>query len=42
MIGKDFSSCSIYMRPGTTDMRKAINGLASLVEQEMKLSPFSP
>lgn len=30
----------IYVRPGATDMRKAINGLAILVEQELELNPF--
>lgn len=30
----------IYIRPGRTDMRKAISGLLMLVEQEMKLNPF--
>lgn len=30
-----------YIRPGRTDMRKSISSLASLVEGEIKLSPFS-
>ena len=31
----------IYLALGSTDMRKAINGLSILVEQAMDLNPFS-
>lgn len=31
----------IYLAVGSTDMRKAINGLSLLVEQAMGLNPFS-
>ncbi len=31
----------VYLALGTTDMRKAINGLSVLVEQAMDLDPFS-
>ena len=31
----------VFVRPRPTDMRKQINGLAVLVEQELELSPFS-
>lgn len=31
----------VYLALGTTDMRKAINGLPELVEQAMGLDPFS-
>ena len=31
---------AIYIRPGYTDMRKAINGLTEIVEAEMKLNLF--
>ena len=31
----------VFVRPGPTDMRKHINGLAVLVEQELELSPCS-
>ena len=31
----------VFVRAGPTDMRKQINGLAVLVEQELELSPFS-
>ena len=37
----DLKKVSIYVKPGKTDMRKQINGLCVLVEQEMKLDPFS-
>lgn len=32
---------TIYVRPGPTDMRKEINGLAVLVEEELACDPFS-
>ncbi len=31
----------IYLAVGSTDMRKAINGLSILVEDQMDLDPFS-
>jgi transposase len=31
----------VYLALGSTDMRKAINGLSILVEQAMSLNPFS-
>ena len=33
---------AIYLHRKTADFRKSINGLALMVEQEMKLSPMSP
>ena len=33
---------AIYLHRDAVDFRKSINGLATLVEQEMKLSLFSP
>jgi len=33
---------AVYLYRGTVDMRKSINGLSALVEQEMQLSPFDP
>lgn len=36
----DISKVQIYIRPGITDMRKAINGLTILVQDEMDLDPF--
>ena len=35
------SSMLVYLALGSTDMRKAINGLSILVEQAMGLNPFS-
>lgn len=40
MFGPRSSSVRILIRPGVTDMRKAINALSVLVEQEMELNPF--
>lgn len=37
----DFRKVQIYVRPGRTDMRKAINGLSIIAEQEMESDPFS-
>jgi transposase len=31
----------VFLAPGSTDMRKAINGLSILVEQAMDLNPFT-
>ena len=31
----------VYIATGSTDMRKAINGLSILVESRMELDPFS-
>jgi transposase len=30
----------VYLRTGVTDMRKSINGLSVIVQEEMKLNPF--
>ena len=35
------SNQKIYLAVGITDMRKAINGLSILVEQDLLLNPFS-
>jgi len=37
----DFSKVKIFIRPGKTDLRKAVNGLAILIEQQMAGEPFS-
>ena len=37
----DLSKISIFVRPGSTDMRSQINGLSVLAEYEMKLDPGS-
>jgi transposase len=31
----------IFIRPGVTDMRKAINGLSMIVQEEIRHDPFS-
>lgn len=40
MFGPRSATPRILVRPGVTDMRKAINGLAILVEQELGQNPF--
>lgn len=42
MILTDFSRMRIYLKLGVTDMRKSINTLSILVQDEMKLDIFSP
>ena len=42
MIGLVISQARIFVRPGATDMRNQINGLALIVEQQMGVSPFDP
>jgi transposase len=37
----DLSKARIFIRPGYTDLRKAVNGLAVIVEQQMRGEPFS-
>jgi transposase len=41
MFGPRGEAVEVFVRPGPTDMRKAINGLATMVEQELKLDPLS-
>ena len=38
MIGLAVSDARIFVRPGATDLRKQINGLAVIVEQQMELA----
>jgi len=40
MMPAQFSG-NVYLAVGSTDMRKAINGLSILVEQAMDFNPFS-
>jgi transposase len=35
-------SIPVYIRTGCTDMRKSINGLSAIVQNEMGHNPFSP
>jgi transposase len=37
----DMSKVRIFIRPGYTDLRKAINGLSVMVEEQMAGEPFS-
>ncbi len=37
----DFKKYRFFLRPGTTDMRKAVNGLSVLIQNEMKHDIFS-
>jgi transposase len=36
----DWAKVNIYIKPGKTDMRKQINGLAAIVESELTLDLF--
>jgi transposase len=37
----DLSKARIFIRPGHTDLRKAVNGLTALVQEAMQGDPFS-
>ena len=37
----DLSKVRIFLRPAFTDLRKAVNGLAMIIEQDMEGEPFS-
>ena len=37
----DISKVKIYLRPGHTDMRKAVNGLTAIVQGKMSEDPFN-
>ena len=37
----NLSTVKIFIRPGYTDLRKAINGLSAIVQTDMKEDPFS-
>ena len=37
----DLSRVRIFVRPGSTDLRKAVNGLSAVVQTEMEQEPFS-
>ena len=40
MITLDVREARVFVRPGPTDMRKQINGLAVVAEQQMDRDPF--
>ena len=37
----DIKKVKIFIRPGTTDLRKAVNGLVVIIERQMAEEPFS-
>jgi len=37
----DLERIKIFIRPGQTDLRKAVNGLSVIVQETMKQDPFS-
>ena len=37
----DLAKTIMYVRPGWTDMRKAINGLSMIVQEDMGQDPFT-
>ncbi|MCL2481572.1 MAG: IS66 family insertion sequence element accessory protein TnpB [Spirochaetaceae bacterium] len=37
----DLSTVKIFLRPGITDLRKAVNGLSVIVQEGIKQDPFS-
>ena len=37
----DFNTVKIFIRPGITDLRKAVNGLAVIIEQQMEVEALS-
>ena len=42
MIALDVRETRVFVRPGCTDMRKQINGLALIAEQVMECKVFEP
>jgi transposase len=41
VIFRNPGSLRVYIRPGRTDMRKAINGLSMIVQENMNRDPFA-
>ena len=37
----DLSKARVFIRPGITDLRKAVNGLSGIIEGQMAGEPFS-
>ena len=37
----DINKVRIFIRPGDTDLRKAVNGLTVMIEEQMRGEPFS-
>ena len=42
MLGDITVAKEIYLACGYTDMRKSIDGLAAVIQQQFKLDPFQP
>ena len=42
MIALEVTEARVFVRPGATDMRKQINGLAVIAEQVMEANVFEP
>ena len=40
MISLEVKEARVFVRPGATDMRKQINGLALIIEQVMESNVF--
>ena len=38
----DFMHAGIFVRPGVTDFRKSVNGLASMTQENMRQNPMRP
>lgn len=41
MMIADISKAKFFVKPGATDMRKQINGLAVLTQEDLELDPYS-
>jgi len=39
VIGLELGEARVLVRPGATDMRKQINGLALIVQEQMEMDP---
>jgi transposase len=37
----DLSNARVFIKPGFTDLRKAVNGLTIMIQDEMELDPLS-
>ena len=37
----DWEQVRVYVKPGATDMRKQINGLSIIVQEQLEMDPFS-
>jgi transposase len=37
----DLNAVKIYVRPGSTDLRKAVNGLTVMIQEKMEKDPFN-